>query len=165
MAGWLGRQDSNLGMAESKSAALPLGYAPKRCVCLSRARYSGAVRHDQCIPARPGGRFGSGTCPARLTPSPRRLDWLHFGKSAWSMRRRQRRWRPRQRRPAGGGAVASTNRTTAEHPMTYRAPVADIAFALKHATGFAPALAEGLYGDLAEDLVDAVLAEAGKFAT
>src|SRR3982074_280846 len=27
-SGWLGRQDSNLGMAESKSAALPLGYAP-----------------------------------------------------------------------------------------------------------------------------------------
>jgi hypothetical protein len=27
---WLGRQDSNLGMAESKSAALPLGYAPLR---------------------------------------------------------------------------------------------------------------------------------------
>ena len=27
------RQDSNLGMAESKSAALPLGYAPKRCTC------------------------------------------------------------------------------------------------------------------------------------
>jgi hypothetical protein len=25
---WLGRQDSNLGMAESKSAALPLGDAP-----------------------------------------------------------------------------------------------------------------------------------------
>jgi alkylation response protein AidB-like acyl-CoA dehydrogenase len=49
--------------------------------------------------------------------------------------------------------------------MTYRAPVADIAFALKHATGFAPALAEGLYGDLAEDLVDAVLAEAGRFAS
>ncbi len=28
--GWLGRQDSNLGMAESKSAALPLGYAPSQ---------------------------------------------------------------------------------------------------------------------------------------
>ncbi len=27
---WLGREDSNLRMAESKSAALPLGYAPKR---------------------------------------------------------------------------------------------------------------------------------------
>ena len=49
--------------------------------------------------------------------------------------------------------------------MTYRAPVADIAFALKHAAGFAPALAEGIYGDLGEDLVDAVLEEAGRFAT
>jgi hypothetical protein len=27
---WLGREDSNLRMAESKSAALPLGYAPTR---------------------------------------------------------------------------------------------------------------------------------------
>src|SRR5689334_21614777 len=27
---WLGRHDSNLEMAESKSAALPLGYAPIR---------------------------------------------------------------------------------------------------------------------------------------
>src|SRR3954447_9542059 len=27
---WLGREDSNLRMAESKSAALPLGYAPPR---------------------------------------------------------------------------------------------------------------------------------------
>jgi hypothetical protein len=26
--GWLGREGSNLRMAESKSAALPLGYAP-----------------------------------------------------------------------------------------------------------------------------------------
>jgi acyl-CoA dehydrogenase len=52
-----------------------------------------------------------------------------------------------------------------DKPMSYRAPVADIAFTLKHAAGFAPALAEGLYGDLDEDLVDAVLAEAGRFAT
>ena len=49
--------------------------------------------------------------------------------------------------------------------MTYRAPVPDIAFTLKHAAGFAPALAEGLYGDLTEDVVDAVLVEAGRFAT
>jgi hypothetical protein len=27
---WLGREDSNLRVAESKSAALPLGYAPTR---------------------------------------------------------------------------------------------------------------------------------------
>jgi alkylation response protein AidB-like acyl-CoA dehydrogenase len=49
--------------------------------------------------------------------------------------------------------------------MTYRAPVADIAFALKHAAGLSEALAGGLYGDLTEDVVDAVLAEAGRFAT
>jgi acyl-CoA dehydrogenase len=48
--------------------------------------------------------------------------------------------------------------------MTYRAPVADIAFALEHAAGFGPALAEGLYGDLSQDVVQAVLEEAGRFA-
>jgi 3-(methylsulfanyl)propanoyl-CoA dehydrogenase len=49
--------------------------------------------------------------------------------------------------------------------MTYRAPVADIAFTLKHSAGFGAALAEGLYADLDEDLVNSVLAEAGRFAT
>ena len=49
--------------------------------------------------------------------------------------------------------------------MTYRAPVADIAFALKHAAGLKSAIAEGLYGDLDEETVDSVLEEAGKFAT
>ena len=49
--------------------------------------------------------------------------------------------------------------------MTYRAPVADIAFTLKHAAGFGQALKDGLYGDLTEDVVDAVLEEAGKFAS
>jgi acyl-CoA dehydrogenase len=49
--------------------------------------------------------------------------------------------------------------------MTYRAPVSDIAFALKHAAGFGSALAEGLYGDLGQDEVEAVLAEAGRFAS
>src|SRR5579884_4120336 len=49
--------------------------------------------------------------------------------------------------------------------MTYRAPVADILFALKHASGFSAALAQGLYGDLDEPTVEAVLEEAGKFAT
>jgi alkylation response protein AidB-like acyl-CoA dehydrogenase len=48
--------------------------------------------------------------------------------------------------------------------MTYRAPVADIAFALKHAAGFKAALAEGLYGDLDEETVDSVLEEGGRFA-
>jgi acyl-CoA dehydrogenase len=48
--------------------------------------------------------------------------------------------------------------------MPYRAPVADIAFALKHAAGLQAALAEGLYGDLDEATVDSVLEEAGRFA-
>jgi acyl-CoA dehydrogenase len=49
--------------------------------------------------------------------------------------------------------------------MTYRAPISDIAFALKHAAGMNAALAEGLYGDLDEATVDSVLEEAGRFAT
>src|SRR6266576_1245255 len=49
--------------------------------------------------------------------------------------------------------------------MTYRAPVADISFTLNNGAGFARALADGLYGDLSADVVEAVLTEAGKFAT
>jgi alkylation response protein AidB-like acyl-CoA dehydrogenase len=49
--------------------------------------------------------------------------------------------------------------------MTYRAPVADIAFALEHPAGFGAALAEGLFGELSADVVEAVLEEAGRFAT
>ncbi|HSP51219.1 MAG TPA: acyl-CoA dehydrogenase [Pseudolabrys sp.] len=48
--------------------------------------------------------------------------------------------------------------------MPYRAPVADIAFALKHAAGLKAALAEGLYSDLDEAMLDQVLVEAGRFA-
>src|SRR5215813_6748096 len=43
---WLGRQDSNLGMAESKSAALPLGYAPK-CATFFREAAAGPYRRDR----------------------------------------------------------------------------------------------------------------------
>ena len=49
--------------------------------------------------------------------------------------------------------------------MSYEAPVADIAFALKHSAGLDTLLAEGLFADLAEDTVEAVIAEAGKFAS
>src|SRR5438105_3888714 len=49
--------------------------------------------------------------------------------------------------------------------MTCRAPVTDVSFALNHAAGFATALADGLYGDLGDDVVEAVLTEAGKFGT
>ncbi len=47
--------------------------------------------------------------------------------------------------------------------MTYRAPLADIAWALKSAA-LPAAIDEGLFGDLTMDDVDAVLAEAGRFA-
>ena len=46
----------------------------------------------------------------------------------------------------------------------YRAPVAEIAFTLKHVAGLSSAIEKGSLGDLSEDLVDAILEEAGKFA-
>ncbi len=47
-SGWLGREDSNLRMAESKSAALPLGYAPSALAARrSRPDDSGGDMRDQ----------------------------------------------------------------------------------------------------------------------
>lgn len=46
----------------------------------------------------------------------------------------------------------------------YRAPTSEIAFVLKHVAGLKAAMEGGQLGDLSEDLVDAVLEEAGKFA-
>ncbi|MGD0025343.1 MAG: acyl-CoA dehydrogenase family protein, partial [Xanthobacteraceae bacterium] len=48
--------------------------------------------------------------------------------------------------------------------MTYQAPLADIRFALKYGAALAPAIEQGLFGDLTMDDIDAVLAEAGRFA-
>jgi len=49
--------------------------------------------------------------------------------------------------------------------MTYRAPVADIAFTLKHGAGLHRMIQDGILGELDADLVDAVVTEAGRFAT
>jgi acyl-CoA dehydrogenase len=49
--------------------------------------------------------------------------------------------------------------------MSFRAPVEEIAFTLKQAAGFKRTLDQGGYGDLTEDLVDAVLEQAGRFST
>src|ERR1700761_4717154 len=62
-ADWLGRLDSNQGMAESKSAALPLGYAPTR----SRAPYSGAGLGVQRSFITPALCHGRGQAAAALT--------------------------------------------------------------------------------------------------
>ena len=47
----------------------------------------------------------------------------------------------------------------------YRAPVSEIAFSLKHVAGLGEAMENGRLNGLSEDIVDAVLEEAGKFAT
>ena len=49
---WLGRQDSNLGMEESKSSALPLGYAP------AGARFGGPEHRGFAPQCNPGERPG-----------------------------------------------------------------------------------------------------------
>jgi alkylation response protein AidB-like acyl-CoA dehydrogenase len=48
--------------------------------------------------------------------------------------------------------------------VTYQAPLADIGFALNNGAGLGAALDEGLFGDLTADVVEAVLAEAGRLA-
>jgi len=47
----------------------------------------------------------------------------------------------------------------------YRAPVEEIAFTLKEVAGLRSAVDAGRFNDLSLDLVDAILAEAGRFAT
>ncbi len=47
----------------------------------------------------------------------------------------------------------------------YRAPVAEIAHTLKKVIGLEAAIDEGLSGDLSDDLVDAILEEAGRFSS
>ncbi|MCY0150501.1 acyl-CoA dehydrogenase [Hoeflea sp. G2-23] len=47
----------------------------------------------------------------------------------------------------------------------YRAPVDEIAHTLKSVAGLRKALDAGRFGDLGEDLVDAILSEAGRFAS
>jgi acyl-CoA dehydrogenase len=49
--------------------------------------------------------------------------------------------------------------------VSYRAPVADMAFALRHVAGLDAAIAEGLYGEeVSDELVDSILEEAARFA-
>jgi hypothetical protein len=59
---WLGREDSNLRMAESKSAALPLGYAPSRLHVLRSG--------GRTIPAQPvrinAAAAGAAACGPRV---------------------------------------------------------------------------------------------------
>lgn len=47
----------------------------------------------------------------------------------------------------------------------YKAPVEEIAFTLKHVAGLTKAIEDGKLGELSDDLVDAILSEAGRFAS
>ncbi len=49
--------------------------------------------------------------------------------------------------------------------MTYRAPINDMLLALNHGAGLKAAIDAGHYGDFDADITEAVLEEAGKFAT
>jgi len=49
--------------------------------------------------------------------------------------------------------------------MAYQSPVADILFSLNHVAGLADEIQSGIFGDLDEETVASVLAEAGKLAT
>ncbi|MBV9703280.1 MAG: acyl-CoA dehydrogenase [Methylobacteriaceae bacterium] len=48
--------------------------------------------------------------------------------------------------------------------MTYRAPVSDILFTMRHVAGLDRAVAEGIFGDLDADFVASILQEGGKLA-
>ena len=48
--------------------------------------------------------------------------------------------------------------------MTYSAPLAAISSALKHGTGLVAAIEQGLFGELGMEDIDAIVAEAGRFA-
>jgi alkylation response protein AidB-like acyl-CoA dehydrogenase len=49
--------------------------------------------------------------------------------------------------------------------MAFTAPVADISFALRHQTDFPALMGEGRFADLGADTLEAVLGEAGRFAS
>jgi len=48
--------------------------------------------------------------------------------------------------------------------MTYRAPVSDMLFTMRHVAGLDRSIEEGVYGDLSVDLVESILQEAGRFS-
>jgi hypothetical protein len=70
---WLGREDSNLRMAESKSAALPLGYAPTGQAGYRESR--GAAINS----LRPG--WGRAEAPGAAFFAVSRLSSLHWRRS------------------------------------------------------------------------------------
>ena len=106
--GWLGRQDSNLGMAVPKTAALPLGYAPPRwrssCTTVAALLLLFQALCRTCtgqagLKPRRSGRLGCKTSRGRLM-----MDWL-----AWCKARSYGdRWSMRTGRPCPAGVLGSS---------------------------------------------------------
>jgi acyl-CoA dehydrogenase len=57
------------------------------------------------------------------------------------------------------------NISVGSNAMTYRAPINDMLLALNHGAGLKAAIEAGHYGEFDADITEAVLEEAGKFAT
>src|SRR4051794_32540878 len=62
--------------------------------------------------------------------------------------------------PYSGRNLAAVGRNA-----MYKAPVEEIAFTLRHVAGLGDVLGAGPFSDLSDDLVEAILDEAGRFAT
>ena len=88
--GWLGREGSNLRMAESKSAALPLGYAPTHrglplAASHQRVQHSRVPVIDQCARAcrqdlrpRYSSQHLSADASLAIARAPRQKDLVRF---------------------------------------------------------------------------------------
>src|SRR5665213_3361473 len=164
-------------MAESKSAALPLGYAPtagpeaaglKPCAdSLWHRRSIGGGGSFQPAGGPNFGKQGAG-CLAMHN------NGFHeaFSGTDSACSRRQRVALPRlPRRPElrpwrfrGKTAVRHLKCRSEIMVMTYRAPINDMLLALNHGAGLQAAVKAGHYGDFDGDITAAVLEEAGKFA-
>ena len=143
---WLGREDSNLRMAESKSAALPLGYAPAGSVAEvsdkallwqpSRRWVRSAAAPDRTAPTvlvKPwrGGRGGPDASRAGLRTLPRlaaleRVVAALGIASPGDQLRRKEEWRRAHRNTPHGFAVelAAARLQRSMQTIALRGPVA-----------------------------------------
>ena len=139
-------------MAESKSAALPLGYAQSRRETIP-ATPNAADRCGRTIATRarrtkgpigPAGRRPIGAPPYYICAS---VGPIH---AQWKTAKKH--------------AQAEPSSASGAKLMAYRAPVEDMCFTLKHGAGLRQSARRGLYEDLSDDLLEAVLGEAGRLA-
>src|SRR5882757_5112024 len=166
-------------MAESKSAALPLGYAPSGC-CRNGARKP-TLRHRRSIEgvglfqqARPLNSGKNGPAAPVSICSCLYIVAAECNGGLLCRGRREPPWRPSRADRTVETIAVSWEDGSPLFPfgdksrrvplMTYRAPISDILLALNHGAGLKAAVQAGHYGDFDGDITAAVLEEAGKFA-